>query len=247
MIREEFKIEICANSVLSCIEAQAGGADRVELCAGIPEGGTTPSAGMIRSARESINIGLNVIIRPRGGDFLYSSEEVREMLYDIALAKQYGADGLVFGALTPDGDIDMDVMRALMHAAGDTPVTFHRAFDHCRDPFEAMEKIIVLGCARILTSGQKASAADGMELLAYLVGKSAGRIIIMPGCGVNEGNISVIAGNTGAREFHFSARTTMKSGMVYCNREASMGADSDDFSIPVTSSKRVSDTIGKLL
>lgn len=247
MNRKDFKIEICANSVLSCIEARNGGADRVELCAGIPEGGTTPSAGMIRSARESIDIGLNVIIRPRGGDFLYSSEEVREMLYDISLAKDYGADGLVFGSLTPDGDIDTDVMKALMKAAGDTPVTFHRAFDHCRNPFDAMEKIIGLGCVRILTSGQKASAADGVELLASMVEKSAGRIIIMPGCGVNERNIAGIAGFTGAREFHFSARTVLKSGMLYCNREASMGAGSDDFSVQVTSSQRVADTIASLI
>ena len=237
MVREEFKIEICANSVLSCIEAQAGGADRVELCAGIPEGGTTPSAGMIRSARESIKIGLNVIIRPRGGDFLYSSDEVREMLYDISLAKDYGADGLVFGALTPGGDIDMDVMKSLMQAAGDTPVTFHRAFDHSRNPFEAMERIIGLGCARILTSGQKAS----------LVGKAAGRIIIMPGCGVNERNIAEIASATSAREFHFSARKMTESKMLYRNTDASMGAESDDFSLPVTSSQRVSDTIASLI
>ena len=247
MLRQEFKIEICANSVLSCIEASNGGADRVELCAGIPEGGTTPSAGMIRSARESINIGLNVIIRPRGGDFLYSPDEVREMLYDISLAKDYGADGLVFGALTSDGDIDMDVMEALMRAAGDTPVTFHRAFDHSAKPFEAMEKIIGLGCARILTSGQKASAAGGKELLASLVEKAAGRIIIMPGCGVNEGNIAEIASATSAREFHFSARKLMESKMLYRNTDASMGAESDDFSLPVTSSQRVSDTIASLI
>ena len=120
MERSDFKIEICANSVRSCIAARDGGADRVELCAGIPEGGTTPSAGMIRSARESVDIGLNVIIRPRGGDFLYTGQEVREMLYDIQVAKDLGADGLVFGALCPDGDIDTDVMSRLMKAADST-------------------------------------------------------------------------------------------------------------------------------
>ena len=125
-----YRFEICANSVASCIAAQEGGADRVELCAGIPEGGTTPSYGMIRRARASINIGLNVIIRPRGGDFLYSEEEIQEMIYDIHAAKELGADGLVFGCLTPEGEVDIPVMRRLMEAAGRTPVTFHRAFDH---------------------------------------------------------------------------------------------------------------------
>ena len=145
-----YRFEICANSVASCIAAQEGGADRVELCAGIPEGGTTPSYGMIRSARESIDIALNVIIRPRGGDFLYSQEELREMLYDIQTAKELGADGLVFGCLTPEGNVDMEAMKPLMDAAGNTPVTFHRAFDHSADPLLALEDIISLGCARIL-------------------------------------------------------------------------------------------------
>lgn len=246
MERSVFKIEICANSVLSCIEAQKGGADRVELCAGIPEGGTTPSAGMIRSARESVSIGLNVIIRPRGGDFLYSDEEVREMLYDIRIAKEYGADGLVFGCLTPDGDIDMVTMRRLMDAAGNTPVTFHRAFDHARDPYGALEKITGLGCRRILTSGQKASADLGCGLLASLVERARGRIIIMPGCGVNASNISRIASSTGAREFHFSARTMVESRMVYRNRDATMGRDSQDYSVPVTSAETVRLTIAAL-
>ena len=125
-----YRFEICANSVASCIAAQEGGADRVELCAGIPEGGTTPSFGMIKNARAKIGIALNVIIRPRGGDFLYSESEISEMISDIAIAKELGADGLVFGCLNPDGSVDMKNMALLMEAAGDTPVTFHRAFDH---------------------------------------------------------------------------------------------------------------------
>lgn len=246
MERKDFKIEICANSVLSCIAAQDGGADRVELCAGIPEGGTTPSAGMIRSARESIDIALNVIIRPRGGDFLYSDEEVGEMLYDIALAKDYGADGLVFGALTPDGDIDMETMARLMQAAGDTPVTFHRAFDHARDPFDALEKIKGLGCRRILTSGQKATAELGIGMLSRLVDRSGGQIIIMPGCGVNASNIAHIAAGTSAHEFHFSARKSVESRMTYRNPDASMGKGSEDYTTSVTSSDIVKDTIRAL-
>lgn len=185
-----YRFEICANSVASCRAAQEGGADRVELCAGIPEGGTTPSYGMIRNARESISIALNVIIRPRGGDFLYTDEELREMVYDIHVAKELGADGLVFGCLTPEGEVDMDAMRILMDAAGDTPVTFHRAFDHSANPHKALEDIISLGCARILTSGCRPTALEGAALLAELVRQAGDRIIIMPGCGVKENNIA---------------------------------------------------------
>ena len=247
MERSDFKIEICANSVASCIAAREGGADRVELCAGIPEGGTTPSAGMIRCAREAVDIGLNVIIRPRGGDFLYSPGEIKEMLYDIGTAKEYGADGLVFGCLTPEGDVDMRSMSLLMEAAGDIPVTFHRAFDHARDPFDALEKIVSLGCRRILTSGQKATADLGRGLLSDLVRKAGDRVIIMPGCGVNSSNILRISASTGAREFHFSARKTLESRMVYRNPSATMGNGSEDYSTSVTSADVVRDTIAALL
>ena len=206
-----YRFEICANSVASCIAAQEGGADRVELCAGIPEGGTTPSYGMIRSARASINIGLNVIIRPRGGDFLYSEEEIQEMIYDIHAAKELGADGLVFGCLTPEGEVDIPVMRRLMEAAGRTPVTFHRAFDHTRDPFKALEDIISLGCVRILTSGCQPTAYEGAPVIARLIIAADDRIIIMPGCGITEYNIREISGMTNAKEYHFSAREAVES------------------------------------
>ena len=241
-----YKFEICANSVASCIAAQEGGADRVELCAGIPEGGTTPSFGMIRNARECISIALNVIIRPRGGDFLYCETELREMVYDIQAAKELGADGLVFGCLRPDGSVDMEAMSVLMDAAGDTPVTFHRAFDHTRDPFKALEDIISLGCARILTSGCRPTALEGADLLAQLVEKAAGRIIIMPGCGVREGNIAEIARLSGAREFHFSARESVESGMFFRNPEVAMGSEDDPYGYDVTTARRVAATIEPL-
>jgi copper homeostasis protein len=241
-----YKFEICANSVASCIAAQKGGADRVELCAGIPEGGTTPSYGMIRSARESITIALNVIIRPRGGDFLYSEEEMREMLYDIRTAKELGADGLVFGCLTPDGQVDMEAMKSLMEAAGDIPVTFHRAFDHTSDPFKALEDIISLGCARILTSGCRPTALEGAGLLAELVTKAGERIIIMPGCGVRENNIAEVARLCGAREFHFSARESAGSNMIFRNPEVTMGSEGDPYAIDVTTARRVAATIAPL-
>jgi len=241
-----YKFEICANSVASCIAAQDGGADRVELCAGIPEGGTTPSVGMIRCARESISIGLNVIIRPRGGDFLYSESEIREMAYDIKAAKGLGVDGLVFGCLCPDGSVDMENMRLLMEAAGDTPVTFHRAFDHTSDPLKALEDIIELGCARILTSGCRPTAAEGAPLLAQLVEKAGDRIIIMPGCGVNEGNIAETARLSGAREFHFSAREPVESGMTFRNQNVVMGSEEDPYGTVQTTARRVAATIAPL-
>lgn len=241
-----YRFEICANSVASCLAAQEGGADRVELCAGIPEGGTTPSAGMIHSARKAITIGLNVIIRPRGGDFLYSEEEIEEMIYDIKVAKDLGADGLVFGCLLPDGSIDKDNMARLMEAAGDTPVTFHRAFDHSADPLKALEDIIELGCARILTSGCRPTATEGVELLSRLVEQAGDRIIIMPGCGVNEKNIAETARLSGAREFHFSAREPVESGMIFRNPQVAMGSEDDPYGTVRTTARRVAATIRPL-
>ena len=241
-----YRFEICANSVASCIAAQEGGADRVELCAGIPEGGTTPSFGMIWNARESIDIALNVIIRPRGGDFLYNESELAEMLFDISAAKELGVDGLVFGCLNPDGSVDMENMALLMEAAGDTPVTFHRAFDHTSDPFKALEDIISLGCRRILTSGCRPTAREGAEMLAQLVEKAGDRIIIMPGCGVNESNIAEIARLSGAREFHFSARESVESSMVFRNPKVAMGSEEDPYGTVQTTARRVAATIEPL-
>ncbi len=220
----DFKIEICANSVESAVNAQAGGADRVELCAGIPEGGTTPSFGTIIHARELLtSAALNVIIRPRGGDFLYSDLELDIMYDDIRAARQAGADGVVFGCLDAEGNVNMEVMRILIEAAGDLSLTFHRAFDMCRNPRRALEDLIELGVDRVLTSGAKATAEEGIPLLKSLVDQAEDRIIIMPGCGINAGNIRRIADGTGAKEFHFSARTSVESGMVFRNPSVSMG------------------------
>ena len=204
-MKKDYKVEICANSVKSCIEAQKGGAYRVELCAGIHEGGTTPSYGDIFMARQHLEIKLNIIIRPRGGDFFYSNLEHKIMLKDIEIAKNLGVDGIVIGCLTPNGDIDMIRNRELLEAAGEMSITFHRAFDMCRDPFESLEKIIELGCDRILTSGQQPKADMGIELLKKLVKVAGERIIIMPGSGVNAENIAKLAIETAAKEFHFSA------------------------------------------
>lgn len=241
-----YKFEICANSVASCIAAQEGGADRVELCSGIPEGGTTPSFGMIRKARASIDIGLNVIIRPRGGDFFYTPDELEEMVHDIRIAKELGADGLVFGCLTKEGNVDKEAMSILMEAAEGLPVTFHRAFDHSADPMQALEDIIDLGCARILTSGCRPTAMQGADLLGELVKAAGERIMIMPGCGVNEGNIAEIARLSGAREFHFSAREPVESGMIFRNPDVAMGSEEDPYGTVRTTAARVAATIKPL-
>ena len=245
----QFQFEVCANSVDSCLAAQAGGANRVELCAGIPEGGTTPSYGTIVLARETLaDTRLHVIIRPRGGDFLYSTLEQRIMLKDIETAKQAGADGVVFGCLTADGEVDVPLMERLMEAAQGMSVTFHRAFDVCRNPHRALEDIIGLGCDRILTSGQQPTAEQGIPLLKELQQQAAGRIILLAGCGVNEQNIARIARETGIQEFHFSARENIESGMRYRNPSVSMGGTVciDEYSLPVTTERRVKNTLRAL-
>ncbi len=245
-----YKLEICANSVASCLEAQKGGAYRVELCAGIPEGGTTPSYGDIAVARELLTqTKLNVIIRPRGGDFLYSDLEQKIMLKDIEMCRKLGVDGVVIGCLTPDGDVDVQRNKELIDAAGEMSVTFHRAFDMCRNPFEGLEQIIELGCERILTSGQQPKAEQGIDLLKQLMEKAANRIIIMPGSGINEDNIAEIARETGATEFHLSARESIKSGMQYRNPNIKMGGTTvviDEYAELITSAKKVEETLRAL-
>lgn len=242
----DYKLEICANSVASCLEAQKGGAWRVELCAAIPEGGTTPSYGDIALARELLQIKLHVIIRPRGGDFLYSPLEHRIMLKDIENAHRLGADGVVIGCLTPEGEVDMARNRELMNAAAGMSVTFHRAFDMCRDPYDSLERIIELGCDRLLTSGQQPRAEEGIALLQELVRKAGDRIIIMPGSGVNANNIAKLAKETGAREFHLSARESVESGMIYRNPNLKMGGDRiviDEYLQQVTRADKVAEAL----
>ncbi len=213
-------IEICANSVESAVNAQIAGAYRVELCAGMPEGGTTPSYGTIALARQLLDKTLlNVIIRPRGGDFLYSPTEVDIMVRDIEMARSLKVDGVVFGCLTADGELDICAMKRLMAAADGLSVTFHRAFDRCANPHKLLEQLVELGIDRILTSGKEPKAENGMELIKSLVEQAQGRIIIMPGSGVNAGNICRIAQYTGASEFHFSGRHTVEGGMIYRNEK----------------------------
>jgi len=218
-------IEICANSAQSCVEAEAGGARRVELCAGIPEGGTTPSYGMLRMAQKlTSHLDINIIIRPRGGDFLYTEAEVETMLLDIEMAKRLNVHGVVFGCLTKQGDLDVPLMSRLIEASKPLSVTCHRAFDVCREPFTAMEQLIALGCDRILTSGQQPDAVRGIPLIKALVLRAKERIVIMPGCGVREDNIARIEAETGAKEFHTSARRIVYSQMEYRKESVPMGS-----------------------
>lgn len=241
-----YLFEVCANSVESSLAAQAGGAHRVELCAGIPEGGTTPSPGEIAVAREVLTTTrLHVIIRPRGGDFLYSPIERRIMLKDIAYAREAGADGVVFGCLTSDGEIDIPFMKELMDASQGMSVTFHRAFDVCRHPQQALEDIIELGCHRLLTSGQQPTAEQGIPLLKQLEQQANGRITLLAGCGINENNIARIAQETGIHEFHFSARENQPSRMKHRNANVSMGGTVhiDEYARLVTTENRVRRTI----
>ena len=166
---------------------------------------------------------LQKVIRSRGGDFHYADEEIRAMEEDIRIARGEGADGVVVGALRTDGTIDEAAVARFVKAADGMAVTFHRAFDMCRNPKEALEQIIELGCTRILTSGLEANAVTGIPMLKELVEQADGRIIIMPGCGVNPSNILQIAEETGATEFHFSGRSSYESGMIYRNPKVSMG------------------------
>ena len=212
-----YRLEICAFNLASALIAQRAGADRVELCAGPEEGGTTPSPGVIASARERLSIPLYPIIRPRGGDFLYSDEEFRVMVRDIDFCKKAGCNGVVFGILCADGSVDMARCARLVEIAYPMGVTFHRAFDWASNPFEAMEGIIRLGCERILSSGQRPTAEEGAELIDQLVRLADERIVIMPGSGVRASNILALAEKTGASEFHTSARVLKASAMTYVN------------------------------
>jgi copper homeostasis protein len=215
MEKRKYVIEIATTDFGTTKSAVAGGADRIELCANLNEGGTTPGYGMIFQCREKFGVLLYPIIRPRGGDFLYDSDEFEIMLHDTKLCKQLGCDGIVTGLLNADGSIDIKRTGILVETAYPMGVTFHRAFDRCRDPFEALEQLVNLGCERILSSGQKPNAPDGVGLLEQLEKASNGRIIIMPGSGVRKENIKDLADRTGCIEFHSSLRTKIKSSMQY--------------------------------
>ncbi|XP_026886714.2 copper homeostasis protein cutC homolog isoform X1 [Electrophorus electricus] len=221
---EGFLMEVCVDSVESAINAERGGAGRIELCSSLLEGGITPSIGLLQVVKENVQIPVYVMIRPRGGDFLYTDREVEVMRKDIELMKSHKADGLVLGALTEDGRVDVALCMELLAACRPLPVTFHRAFDMVHDPSVALETLASLGFERILTSGCDSSALEGLLLIKRLVEQAKGRIIIMPGGGITERNLQRILEGSGAQEFHCSARSSRESAMKFRNANVSMGA-----------------------
>ncbi|WP_337043175.1 copper homeostasis protein CutC [Emticicia sp. 17c] len=216
-------LEICCFSLESCLTAQKAGAYRVELCGGMFEGGTSPSAGLIRLARQHLSIRLYVMIRPRGGDFCYSDTEFEVMKADIETAKELGADGVVFGILTPDGRVDTARTKELVELAKPLKVTFHRAFDVSAEPLEALEAIISTGCERILTSGQKNTAIEGITLLKTLAEKAGNRIEIMAGAGVSAQNAAQLLG-AGVHALHMTGKGIVNSQMQYRKADVSMAS-----------------------
>lgn len=206
-------LEVCAASLESVMAAKAGGAKRIELCSALSEDGLTPSYGMIEAARRLGPERLHVLIRPRGGDFVYSEAEVECMVCDIKVCRTLGVDGVVIGALTEEGDIDIEVCRRLVEAAEGMQITFHRAFDQCREPLKALKQIMTLGCHRLLTSGQAPTAMQGIPLINTLVSLVNTGFVIMPGAGVNEDNAAEILSKTGTTEIHGSLRSMTPKGM----------------------------------
>lgn len=233
-------LEICTGDIDSVRAAVEGGASRIELCSALSEGGVTPSLGLLKEARRFEGLLIHVLIRPRGGDFLYSPAEVDCMAGDVKAAIEAGADGVVIGALLPDGSIDIDTCRRLIECADGRNVTFHRAFDMCSDPESALETVISLGCNRILTSGCAPTAKEGIPMLRKLIKLAGERLTILPGGGVNPDNAALIMRETGCRELHASAKHSVASLMAYRNPAVAMGTPgADEYSRNVTNAQTV--------
>ncbi len=248
MKREDFEIEVCANSITSAIAADKGGANRVELCDNLYEGGTTPSAGMISQVKSSTSLQVFPMIRPRGGDFFYSKEEINVMIKDIEIARNFGADGFVIGCLNIDGSIDYENCSRLIEVAKGLPITFHRAFDMTTDPYQALSICNILGVKRILTSGQKNKAIDGVSLISELIQLAGDKSIIMVGSGVTEFNITDIANITKAKSYHVSLRKSYQSKMEFRRSDIFMGGLSEipEFENKFTSAEKVQKLINNL-
>lgn len=208
-------LEIAANSLQSCLAAQRGGADRIELFENLAEGGCTPSYGMLSWVKEHITIPVYVMIRPRGGDFLYTDDEFEVMCRDIELCRESGFPGVVFGLLDAGGNIDVDRCRELLNLRGDMKVTFHRAFDRSRDLSQSIRQLIDLGFDRVLTSGGEANVDKGKEILRQLQQQYGNEIILMPGCGVSSVNAKAIVDYCGVHEIHATAKIAVPSGSLF--------------------------------
>jgi len=243
-MNEPVVLEICADSVESAIAAERGGAHRVELCSALAEGGVTPSAGLISAVRSRLTLPLHVIIRPRAGDFLYSSDEFEIMREDVLSAKQHGVDGVVLGMLSENGPIEIDRTRTLIEIARPMQVTFHRAFDMSNDLGRALEDVIASGAERVLTSGAEQSAEAGISNIAALVKQAAGRIAVMAGAGINRSNVGDILDRTGVREIHATARISIDSRMQHRNQRLSMGLiEGHEYERLVTTEETVSELL----
>ena len=236
----KFVLEVCADSVESVLAAEKGGADRIELCGNIVIGGTTPSESLFREIRKHSDIRIHALIRPRFGDFCYTEYEFEIIRAEVRRFRELGAQGVVIGMLKPDGTLDVERLQILMEEAKGMSVTMHRAFDVCRDPQEALEQAISLGFDTILTSGQKDNCVDGAELLSQLVKKSAGRIHIMAGAGVNAAAIRPLYEKTGITDYHMTGKKILESEMQYRKEGVNMGLPSlSEFEIFRTSEEEV--------
>lgn len=233
--------EVCVDSVESALAAQSGGADRIELCSALGEGGLTPSTGLMEVVRAKFHRTLAVMVRPRAGDFCYSDFEFEVMRRDLMELKQRGADMFVFGLLATNGDVDVVRTAELVALARPLPVTFHRAFDLARDPFASLETLIQLGLERVLTSGQEKSVLEGLELLTQLVKAAGDRITVVPGGGITERNLPRILRESNVREFHVSASSTRDSQMEFRNGRVPMGRTlaASEFAVTIASESRV--------
>ncbi len=215
--------EVCVDSIESALAAERGGAERVELCSDLLEGGLTPSYGVLKVARERLRIGIMAMVRPRGGDFCYSEAEFAAMLHDVRMAKEVGATGVVFGILTPDGEVDVERSRQVVALARPLAVTFHRAFDMTCDAFAALDSLIALGVDRILTSGQEPSVLEGLDLIAQLVERACDRVVIMPGGGITDRNVGRIRDRVRVKELHFGGAEPVEGRMRFRNPRVFMG------------------------
>lgn len=224
------KFEVCCNSFLSASNAEDAGADRIELCSNLQNGGTTPTFGLLKLCCQRISTPINVLIRPRGGDFLYSEDEFEEIKQEIQKCKIFHVNGIVCGILTADGNIDVKRTKELVELAHPMKFTFHRAFDLSRDPMHSLKDIIETGADHILTSGMAKTAYEGRKLIAELVKASGDKITILPGGGINESNIKALAKATHATEFHFSASKVTESKMTF-RRENILGKAEDDYTL----------------
>lgn len=244
---QKYTLEIATSDFESTRNAVAGGADRIELCGNLGEGGTTQSYGVIKKCRESFDVKIYPIIRVRGGDFFYTEEEFECMLYDALQCKALGCDGIVIGFLNRDASIDIRRTARLVEAVYPLGVTFHRAFDRCKAPFEALEQLVNIGCERVLTSGQELTAPEGAGLIAELNLVANGRIIIMPGSGVRAGNLVALAAQTHCQEFHTSLRELKKSDMYFFPPAFEGSVENDHYSINEAAVRDMKNVLNSLL